>query len=107
MNLGGGGVGGGRDGGGGDRGGGGGGGNGSQLGGEETSGRSSGGGEGGGGGGGGSWSLQGFPQGHDPHLISVFVGLEISDWSNLIEDVLASTVDENVMQKRNSNIGSF
>ncbi|KHN20935.1 glycine-rich protein DOT1-like [Glycine max] len=115
MNLGGGGVGGGRDGGGGGgRDGGGGGGSGdesSQLSGgvgEEISGRNSGGGEAGGGGGGDrSCSSQGFPQGHDPHLISVCVGCETSDWSNLLENVLASTGDEIVMQKRSSTIVSF
>lgn len=99
MNLGGGGVGGGGDGGGG--------GGGSQFSGEEYSGSGSdsgvgagGRGEGGGGGGGVSCSLQGFPQGHDPHLISVS--------SNLLEDVVASTGDETVMQrKRRSTIAKF
>jgi len=93
MNLGGGGVGGGRDRGGGGGGGGddgccGGDGGGLLFTGEEYSGsgRDSGGGVEGGCGG-ESCSSQGFPQGHDPHLISTSNGLEANDnWSNLLDE---------------------
>lgn len=74
-------------GGGGDDGGGGGGGEGGGSGGGD------------GDGGGGLCSPQVYPQGHDPHLISVSGG-----WSNFLEDVRASTRDENEMHKRNSII---
>lgn len=109
MNLGGGGgVGGGREGGGLSRGGGGGGGDSSQISGEEISGSGSGGGgEGGGGGGDRSWSSQGLPQGHDPHLTSVYGWWETCGCSNLVEYVIAWTEDESVRQKRRSSGGSF
>lgn len=104
MNLGGGGVGGGRDrggGGGGDDGCCGGDGGGLLFIGEEYSGsgRDSGGGVGGGCGG-ESCSSQGFPQGHDPHLISTSNGLEANDnWSNLLDEYALI-----VMKKRRRTI---
>lgn len=61
-----------------------------------------GGGDGGGGGGGGGGSCSSHP-----HLISVSVGWETTGRSNLLEDVPASTRDENDMQKRNNTIVSF
>ncbi|RDX70689.1 hypothetical protein CR513_50043, partial [Mucuna pruriens] len=85
----------GQEGGGGDGGGGGGGDGGGGGGGDRQ----------GGGGGGGSCSTQVFPQGHDPHLISVSAGGGNTGWSNFLEDVMASSTEyENEMNIRNNTI---
>ena len=50
------------------------------------------------------------PQGHDPHLISVYAGGGNTGWSNFLEDVIASSTEyecENEMHISNNTIVGF